>query len=133
MITDIVRCAVQFETAADMRLFVAEWIMKYGLARFNTTKAGWLATIRNESREFVRIFGEYFRRASFGSDAVDAEADDVMPASISDEDFKLFEIYRIRNRMDPELIDVPGGYRDLAFKMKVGFVRWVLKCIRLSV
>jgi hypothetical protein len=123
LITDIVRCAVQFETAADMRLFVFEWIMKYGKARFNTTKAGLLTTIRNESREFVRIFGEYLRRTTSGSEAVDAEADDVMPASICDEDFKLFEICRIRNRMDPDLIDVPGGYRDLAFKLKVGFVR----------
>lgn len=124
MITDIVRCAVQFETAADMRLFVSDWIMKYGLARVHTAKEGWLTTIRKETREFCRIFGEHFRRTT--SDAVDSPTNDVrydMLTSTTDEEFKLFEICRIRNRMDPDLIDVPGGYRDLAFKLKIGFVR----------
>jgi hypothetical protein len=30
LITDIVRCAVQFETASEMRKFVSMWIVKYG-------------------------------------------------------------------------------------------------------
>jgi hypothetical protein len=36
---------------------------------------------------------------------------------------KIFEILRIRNRLDPALLDVPGGYRDLALKIKIGFFR----------
>ena len=44
-------------------------------------------------------------------------------SSSEDDDFKLFEIHRIKNRLDPELIEVPGGYRDIAFKLKIGFVR----------
>jgi hypothetical protein len=124
LITDIVRCAVQFETVADMRTFVTNWIMKYGLARRSSKEIGLLATISNETREFFRIFGEYFRKATPNPDAGDAAADDVrMLPVISDEDFKLFEIHRIRNRLDPDLIDVPGGYRDVACKLKIGFVR----------
>jgi hypothetical protein len=126
LITDIVRCAVQFETVAEMRTFVSNWIMKYGVARRSSNQEGWLTTIYNETREFLRIFGEYFRRETPNPDAGDAVADDVrysMLTVISDEDFKLFEIHRIRNRLDPDLIQVPGGYRDLAFKLKIGFVR----------
>ena len=36
---------------------------------------------------------------------------------------KIFEILRIRNRLDPALLDVPGGYRDMALKIKIGFFR----------
>ena len=39
---------------------------------------------------------------------------------------KIFEILRIRNRLDPELEAVPGGYRDFAIKMNIGFYRQVL-------
>jgi hypothetical protein len=130
LITDIVRCAVQFETASDMRTFVLGWIMKYGIAHRKSTKAGWLARSCSETRKFFRIFGEYCRRAEPIPDTRDAEADDIrydMLASTSDEDFKLFEIHRVRNRMDPDLIDVPGGYRDVAFKLKIGFVRFFVK------
>jgi hypothetical protein len=34
---------------------------------------------------------------------------------------KIFDILRIRNRFDPDLEDVPGGYRDFALKIKIGF------------
>jgi hypothetical protein len=36
---------------------------------------------------------------------------------------KIFQILRIRNRFDPALLDVPGGYRDFAIKIKIGFFR----------
>ncbi len=56
---------------------------------------------------------------------------DVDPASQSEADkerkraqkHKIFEILRIRNRFDPSLVDVPGGYRDFALKIKIGFYR----------
>ncbi len=128
LITDIVRCSVQFETVAEMRTFVSNWIMKYGLACRSSKQVGWLTTMRNEIREFFRIFGEYYRRAAPTPDASDAAADDVRYTMITPvpEDFKLFEICRIRNRFDPNLIDAPGGYRDIAFKLKMGFVRYGL-------
>ena len=52
-----------------------------------------------------------------------ANADLSQNSSSEDDDFKLFEIQRIKNRLDPELIEVPGGYRDIAVKLKIGFVR----------
>ena len=78
-----------------------------------------------ETREFFRIFGEYFQKEGVPYDQVPAGVIDI-PSQISisdDEDFKLFEIHRIRNRLDPDLDDAPGGYRDLALKLKIGFVR----------
>ncbi len=36
---------------------------------------------------------------------------------------KIFEILRIRNQLDPALLDVPGGYRDFAMKIEIGFFR----------
>ena len=45
-------------------------------------------------------------------------------SSTEDDEFKLFEIHRIKNRLDPELIEAPGGYRDIAFKLKIGVVRY---------
>ena len=130
LITDIVRCSVQFETVAEMRTFVSNWIMKYGLANRSSKQVGWLTTMRNETREFFRIFGEYFRRAAPTPDASHVDADEVRYTMITpvSEDFKLFEICRIRNRLDPNLIDAPGGYRDIAFKLKMGFVRCGLDC-----
>lgn len=121
------RCAVQFESVVDMRTFISGWIIKYGLVPRKSKKAGWLASRCSETHKFFRIFGEHFGRAAPILDTLDAAADDIrydMLASASDEEFKLFEIHRIRNRMDPDLIDVPGGYRDVAFKLKIGFVRY---------
>ena len=99
-------------------------IEKYGQVREIEEKVGWLTSIQKDASECVRIFGEYFRKAA-ESESVDAEENDSKDqhASSGVEEFKLFEICRIRNRLDPELIDVPGGYRDLAFKLKMGFVR----------
>jgi hypothetical protein len=127
LITDIVRCAVQFETVGDMRTFISGWIMKYGLVHRKTKKAGWFASSCSETHKFFRIFGEHFGRSVPILDTLDVAAADIrddMLASTSDEEFKLFEIHRIRNRMDPDLIDAPGGYRDVALKLKIGFVRY---------
>jgi hypothetical protein len=53
---------------------------------------------------------------------VDCDCDDCVN---SQRQHKIFEILRIRNRLDPALLDVPGGYRDLALKIKIGFFRWI--------
>jgi hypothetical protein len=107
-----------------MRKFVSMWIEKYGQVREIEEKVGWLTSVQKDASECVRIFGEYFRKAA-EPESVDAEENDSKDqhASSGVEEFKLFEICRIRNRLDPDLTDVPGGYRDLAFKLKMGFVR----------
>jgi hypothetical protein len=51
---------------------------------------------------------------------VDCDCDDCIN---SQRQHKIFEILRIRNRLDPALLDVPGGYRDFAIKIKIGFFR----------
>jgi hypothetical protein len=105
------------------------WIEKYGQVREIEEKVGWLTSMQKDASECVRIFGEYFRKAADSETVglVDAEENDSKDQNASSgvtvEEFKLFEICRIRNRLDPDLIDVPGGYRDLAFKLKMGFVR----------
>lgn len=110
--------------------------MKYGLVHQKSKQAGWFASCCSETHKFLRIFGEHFRRAVPIPDTLDAAADDVRYDMLgtSDAEFKLFEIHRIRNRMDPDLIDVPGGYRDVAFKLKIGFVRYfdIFDLIQLS-
>ncbi len=59
--------------------------------------------------------------ANFRGARVHVEPDQ---ASISEaRKHKIFEILRIRNRFDPSLVDVPGGYRDFALKIKIGFSR----------
>ena len=123
LITDIVRCAVRFETAAEMQSFLNNWILKFGQAHQSALEVGWLSKIQNETRQFFRIFSEYFRDAEPIDDAGDAADNHASPSTPVSEDLKLFEICRIRNRLDPDLIDAPGGYRDLAFKLKIGFVR----------
>jgi len=122
LITDIVRCAVRFETAAEMQSFVTDWILKFGQAHQNALEVRWLTSMRNEIREFFRIFGEHFRNEPI-PEAEDTSANSASSSTRAPEDIKLFEICRIRNRLDPDLIDAPGGYRDLAFKLKIGFVR----------
>ena len=52
--------------------------------------------------------------------AATAPAADV---SVSIHKTPIFEILRIRNRLHPALQDVPGGYRDFALKVKIGFFR----------
>ena len=89
-------------------------------------KIGWFTSIREETLKVFKILGRYFRKATHATNAHNNEETnftDDSPSSINDETFKLFEIYRIRNRLDPDLVEVPGGYRDLSFKLKIGFVR----------
>jgi hypothetical protein len=90
----------------------------------------------NEFSIFFHDFREYFNSSgkihpdtSDNPHQHDDQACEAANANLSqsssseDDDFKLFEIHRIKNRLDPELIEVPGGYRDIAFKLKIGFVR----------
>jgi hypothetical protein len=140
LITDIARCSVDFESVKDMSDFIEKWILKYGHARQNTQPNRWGSNIQNLSmqmREFSRFLGEHIRKAfriQSGDDEINPQFTERMETSAGSENDKhLFEICRVRNRFDPALIDVPGGYRDVAFKLKIGFVRYVIKCIFFSI
>ena len=127
-----------FDSASDMKAFVTNWIMKYGQSARSVVHIGRLKTFLDEFSMFLNDIREHFGSADNAdtsdtprqhserpSDAANAN---VYQSSSSDDDnddnFKLFEIHRIKNRLDPELVDVPGGYRDIAFKLKIGFVRY---------
>ena len=105
-----------------MQSFVTHWILKFGQAHQNALEVRWVTSIQNEIREFFRIFGEHFRNEPI-PETYETSANNTSSSTRASEDIKLFEICRIRNRLDPDLIDAPGGYRDLAFKLKIGFVR----------
>jgi len=121
-----VRCAIQFETAAELQSFVSKWILKFGQGRKIVKQIGRFTSIQNETLKVFDILGQYFRKATRTTNAHNNEETDfkdVSPSSLNDEPLKLFEIHRIRNRLDPNLVEVPGGYRDLSFKLQIGFVR----------
>jgi hypothetical protein len=62
--------------------------------------------------------------AAEAAEAAKAGVDYIFTRAISEaRKHKIFEILRIRNRFDPSLVDVPGGYRDFALKIKIGFSR----------
>jgi hypothetical protein len=117
-----------------MKSFVTNWIMKYGQSARSVVHIGRLKTFLDDFGIALNDFREHFGSAD-NPDTVniperpsDAANDNVSQSSSIDDDnydnFKLFEIHRIKNRLDPELVDVPGGYRDIAFKLKIGFVRY---------
>ena len=139
MITDIARCSIDFESVKDMSVFIEKWILKYGHARQNTQPNRWGSNIQNLSmqlRDFSRFLGYHIRKAlriQSRDNANDPQFAETMETSEGSENEKhLFEICRVRNRFDPALIEVPGGYRDVAFKLKIGFVRYVVVCIVFS-
>lgn len=127
-----------FDSASDMKAFVTNWIMKYGQSARSVVHIGRLKTFLDEFSMFLNDIREHFGSAENAdiSDTPrqhserpsDAANGNVHQSSSSDDDnddnFKLFEIHRIKNRLDPELVEVPGGYRDIAFKLKIGFVRY---------
>jgi hypothetical protein len=136
LITDIVRCAVVFDSASDMKLFVTNWIVRFGQSERSAVQLGGLKMFLNECSLLFHDFREHFSSSvNIQPDTSDtphqqverpseaANANLSQSSSSEDDDFKLFEIHRIKNRLDPELIEVPCGYRDIAVKLKIGFVR----------
>ena len=81
----------------------------------------------NPDSEHVCCANFHFQGASVHVEpdaAAAAKAAAAKAAAISEaRKHKIFEILRIRNRFDPSLVDVPGGYRDFALKIKIGFFR----------
>ena len=118
---------MQFDDVADMHSFVNDWILKFGQPRQHEIKIGWQTSIQNEAYDFCSFLLQSFCparcRGGYRQQTRLSNEDSSANSAPADEDFKLFEIHRIRNRFDPKLIAVSGGYRDLAFKLKIGFVR----------
>jgi hypothetical protein len=112
-----------------MNIFITNWILKYGKGPTRDIKLGKMTKMLNETRNFLKIAREYMgrRQQVFPDDC--GEPFENPTETIADSDIKLFEIHRIRNRMDAGLIRVPGGYRDVAFKIKIGFVRYATRVL----
>ncbi len=116
LLTDLVRCAVQFETPADLLHFIKEWLLVYGEPKKRDHTKSMLSRCVQQFKDFKQLIKELY----FPSDC-DAE-EKKQEALCVDKD-KKFEILRIRNRLDLNLEEVPGGYRDFALKLKIGFFR----------
>jgi hypothetical protein len=110
LLTDIVRCAVQFETPADLLRFVKEWLFLYGKPQTRDPPKSMISRWLEEFQEFILVFTN--------SPIPDKQTD-----LQNEHNGKIFEILRIRNRLDPELENVPGGYRDFSIKINIGFYR----------
>ena len=55
LLTDIVRCAVQFETPADLLRFVKEWIFLYGEPQTRDPPKSMLSRWGEELQEFMLV------------------------------------------------------------------------------
>jgi NTP pyrophosphatase (non-canonical NTP hydrolase) len=118
LLTDIVRCAVQFETPADLLRFVKEWVFLYGEPQTRDPPRSMVSRLVEELKEFMHVVTN-----SSIPECHSPNNQSDLPSELSG---KIFEILRIRNRLDPELEEVPGGYRDFAIKINIGFHRQVL-------
>ena len=117
LLTDIVRCAVQFKTPADLLRFVKEWLFLYGEPQTRDPPKSMLSRWLEELQEFMLVVtNSYIPECQSPNKQSDLQ---------SEHSGKIFEILRIRNRLDPELEEVPGGYRDFAIKINIGFYRQV--------
>jgi hypothetical protein len=148
LLTDIVRCAVRFADSKDMLEFVEKWLFFYGEPQRPENKPSMAKRFNEQMREFKDVMNFFFHPVKPNSDSkvrVNPDSEHVCCASfqrasvhvepdlasISEarklvseaRKHKIFEILRIRNRFDPSLVDVPGGYRDFALKIKIGFSR----------
>jgi hypothetical protein len=118
LLTDIVRCAIRFETPADLLRFVQEWLFVYGEPKKLNPQKSMISRWLEELQEFKRVVTKSphpISQAPNEHKDLDCERDNF--------DKKLFQILRIRNRLDPDLEEVPGGYRDFAIKINIGFYR----------
>ena len=118
LLTDIVRCAVQFETPADLLRFVKEWLFLYGEPQTRDPPKSMISRWLEELQEFMLVVTN--------SAIPECLSPNKQRDLQSEHSGKIFEILRIRNRLDPELEEVPGGYRDFAIKINIGFYRQAL-------
>jgi hypothetical protein len=150
LLTDIVRCAVRFATPKELLHFVKNWLFIYGEPQRPQKKPSMKKRLEKQFLEFKSIVHDFFHPDSYfpgnasspdnlppnSERAGRADSPGVCARNEQDVDcdctdcvnsqrqHTIFEILRIRNRLDPNLTDVPGGYRDFALKIKIGFSRW---------
>ena len=124
---------MRFKTCKDMLDFVQNWLFVYGKPKCPDAKQSLLARWKEG---FFQAFSSLFKSNDQAYSALSTSenaASTVPPPHVSvpiDSRHKahsnptpIFEILRIRNRLHPALQDVPGGYRDFALKVKIGFFR----------
>jgi hypothetical protein len=113
--------------------FVQKWLFIYGKPKGSDAKRSLLVRWKEG---FFQAFGSLFKSNHQAYSAVSTSenaASTVPPPHVSvpissrhkahGNPTPIFEILRIRNRLHPALQDVPGGYRDFALKVKIGFFR----------
>ena len=95
-LTDLVRTTIEFASFDDIRSF--------------------LVALHGRSVCSLKDFTTFWP-------VDDDDNDSAHETSVASENFdeRCMQILRIRNRFDPALLDVPGGYRDFAIKIKIGF------------
>jgi hypothetical protein len=117
-LTDIVRCAVKFEAPADLLRFVEEWLFVDGKPQTRDPPPSMISRWVEELQEFKLVVTN--------SSLPKSQSPNKQDGLLSENCEKIFEILRIRNRLDLELEEVPGGYRDFSLKLNIGFYRQVL-------
>jgi hypothetical protein len=134
LLTDIVRCAITFEEPRHLLDFVENWLLKHGTPTQPKPdkKTQFIVGIKHRMKRakyFFRLFRDYIKRSLNIHDYDDSDEEVVQKQSEETKDPAswspdiLFEIMRIRNRFNLELIEAPGGYRDLSLKIKIGVTR----------
>ncbi len=113
---------MQFETPADLLDFVTKWLFAYGEPKSRELTKSMISRWLEQFRDFKQVIQEHY----FPSNLNTSENQPISNEGMCADKNKLFEILRIRNRLDPELEEVPGGYRDFAIKINIGFYRQVL-------
>ena len=113
---------MRFEIPADLLRFVTEWLFVYGETKEVDLTKSMIHRWMEQFKEFKEVIREHYFPSSLD---VHKNQPSTNEGKCYDKN-KIFEILRIRNRFDPELEEVPGGYRDFAIKMNIGFYRQVL-------
>jgi hypothetical protein len=99
--------------------FVKRWLFSYGEPKRPVKKPSAFTRWKEHLQEAKVVLKEFFfshAYSALSSSERKQRAEEGMQG-------KIFEILRIRNRLDPRLKDTTGGYRDLALKLKIGFFR----------
>lgn len=130
---------MKFERCKDILDFVEKWLFIYGKPKCPGAKQSFVMRWKDE---FFNAFGlqsnkilSYSALPTSENTASTVSSNSKTPPHVSIEmqshdtaneckAAPIFEILRIRNRMHLDLQDVPGGYRDFALKIKIGFFRY---------
>ena len=113
---------MRFETPADLLDFVTKWLFVYGEPKSRDLTKSMIGRWVEQFKDFKQVIQEHY----FSSNLNANENQSITNEGMCVDKNKVFEIFRIRNRLDLELEEVPGGYRDFAIKINIGFYRQVM-------